>query len=164
MHRPRGLGTKTRLDDSASQPPVAAAAGGSHSGGGSSSGDGGGGSSSGGGGGSCGTAGGSLSVVGGDLSNQRQRDTHTASQWGSTAREPSQPAHRSQSPPAAPTLLSSSPVHVTGLPPLYFQHAGHSRTIVGIERRRASGRGPDTYTILVFDPSENTSHLESVLR
>ncbi|MEW5316402.1 MAG: hypothetical protein WDW38_007777 [Sanguina aurantia] len=57
-----------------------------------------------------------------------------------------------------------SPVHVTGLPPLYFQHAGHSRTIVGIERRRASVTGQATFTILVFDPSEDTSHLESVLR
>lgn len=30
----------------------------------------------------------------------------------------------SKTPPAHHPLLSSSPVHVTGLPPLYFQHAG----------------------------------------
>lgn len=30
---------------------------------------------------------------------------------------------------------------MTGLPPLYFQHEGHSRTIIGIERRPAGGAG-----------------------
>ncbi len=48
-----------------------------------------------------------------------------------------------------PAAASSGPAAVqrTGLPPLYFQHDGHSRTIVGIERRptkaaaAASGEG-----------------------
>lgn len=35
----------------------------------------------------------------------------------------------------------------TGLPPIYFQHAGHSMTIVGIEKQR-DGRA----NLLVFDP------------
>jgi hypothetical protein len=37
-------------------------------------------------------------------------------------------------------------------PPLYFQHAGHSRTIVGIERLK-SGK----INLLLFDPSKSPS-------
>ncbi|GLI65824.1 hypothetical protein VaNZ11_009453, partial [Volvox africanus] len=37
--------------------------------------------------------------------------------------------------PPPPPPLRSSPVTITGMPPLYFQHEGHSRTIIGIERR-----------------------------
>lgn len=39
---------------------------------------------------------------------------------------------------AATVVLRPSPVVQTGLPPLYFQHEGHSRTIIGVERRRVS--------------------------
>ena len=43
-----------------------------------------------------------------------------------------------------------------GKPPLYFQHQGHSRTIVGIEREACtqapSNRDRDAYTLLVLDP------------
>jgi hypothetical protein len=35
--------------------------------------------------------------------------------------------------------------------PLYFQHDGHSRTIVGIERRR-NRQGKATYMLLILDP------------
>ncbi|KAK4669714.1 uncharacterized protein QC763_205440 [Podospora pseudopauciseta] len=39
-------------------------------------------------------------------------------------------------------------VRLTGLPPLYFQHLGHSMTIVGFERGAGTGEG----RLLVFDP------------
>lgn len=38
---------------------------------------------------------------------------------------------------------------MTDLPPLYFQHSGHSRTIVGIEKL-----SDGTRNLLVFDPSK----------
>jgi hypothetical protein len=39
--------------------------------------------------------------------------------------------------------------------PLYFQHNGHSRTIVGIQRRRKSGSAKDEEAILlVLDPAQ----------
>ncbi|KAI9683138.1 MAG: hypothetical protein M1829_005929 [Trizodia sp. TS-e1964] len=43
-------------------------------------------------------------------------------------------------------------VHRTDLPPLYFQHAGHSLTIIGIERRKDGSRN-----LLVFDPMFKSS-------
>ena len=46
----------------------------------------------------------------------------------------------------------SGGVHVVHRPPLYLQHAGHSRTIVGIERRRDK-KGNATYMLLVLDPA-----------
>jgi len=46
-----------------------------------------------------------------------------------------------------PTVGDDQKVHQTDLAPLYFQHPGHSLTIVGIEVR-ASG----TLNLLVFDP------------
>jgi hypothetical protein len=76
---------------------------------------------------------------------------------------------------------SPSSVACTELPPIYFQHDGHSRTIVGIERvrtagttrtastastaRTATGEGNTTkgarldqpkwtYTLIVFDPAQ----------
>ena len=48
--------------------------------------------------------------------------------------------------PAAPTC------RVSDRPPLYFQHAGHSRTIVGIEYLK-SGQ----INLLLFDPSKSPS-------
>ena len=48
---------------------------------------------------------------------------------------------------AADTVVQSS------MPPLYLQHAGHSRSIVGVERRRASARSAWHYVLLLFDPS-----------
>jgi hypothetical protein len=38
--------------------------------------------------------------------------------------------------------------------PLYFQHEGHSRTIVGIERRQAKADGPEEGFLLILDPSQ----------
>ncbi|KAJ3304912.1 hypothetical protein HDU76_005101, partial [Blyttiomyces sp. JEL0837] len=40
-------------------------------------------------------------------------------------------------------------VHVTSKPPLYFQHSGHSRTIVGLEVTN------DQRNLIVFDPGKN---------
>eukprot|EP00798_Chlamydomonas_sp_ICE-L_P005802 gene5802-6086_t len=40
----------------------------------------------------------------------------------------------------SPSLVSSQPVTCTQLPPLYFQHEGHSRTIIGIERKPLPAR------------------------
>lgn len=49
--------------------------------------------------------------------------------------------------------------------PLYFQHNGHSRTIVGIQRRRKSGSAKDEEAILlVLDPAQRTEELARALR
>ncbi|GFR53087.1 hypothetical protein Agub_g15781, partial [Astrephomene gubernaculifera] len=87
-------------------------------------------------------------------------------------------------PPQQWGALRSSPVTLTGMPPLYFQHEGHSRTIIGIERRRAppprtaasnppsgggssssSGGGQAGYvtTLLVLDPGAPSAALEAAL-
>ncbi|KAK4273800.1 hypothetical protein QN277_017126 [Acacia crassicarpa] len=47
--------------------------------------------------------------------------------------------------------------------PLYFQHDGHSRTIVGIQVKRER-TGALQYSLLIFDPSHKTAALESSLR
>ena len=39
------------------------------------------------------------------------------------------------------------------MPPLYFQHQGHSRTIVGVEVMKSDGGGG--VRLLVFDPSNS---------
>ncbi|KAK4177186.1 peptidase family C78-domain-containing protein [Triangularia setosa] len=46
-------------------------------------------------------------------------------------------------------------VKLTGLPPLYFQHLGHSMTIVGFERLREGNKG----MLLVFDPHFKDSYV-----
>lgn len=38
--------------------------------------------------------------------------------------------------------------------PLYFQHNGHSRTIVGIQVKKGTQGMPDVYNLLVLDPSQ----------
>ncbi|KAL8050654.1 hypothetical protein ABFX02_06G095000 [Erythranthe guttata] len=47
--------------------------------------------------------------------------------------------------------------------PLYFQHDGHSRTIVGIQVKHQKN-GKKLYNLLIFDPSEKTRNLEESLR
>lgn len=49
--------------------------------------------------------------------------------------------------------------------PLYFQHRGHSQTIIGIERRKVS-TSPDSeeVNLLVLDPSEKTVDIVNSLR
>ena len=41
------------------------------------------------------------------------------------------------------------------MPPLYLQHQGHSRTIVGVEVMKRSDGGNGGVRLLVFDPSNN---------
>ena len=56
----------------------------------------------------------------------------------------------------------------TGKSPLYFQHQGHSRTIIGIERESCAqapaDRDRDSYTLLVLDPSMPHAKLMTVLQ
>ncbi|XP_073131399.1 uncharacterized protein [Henckelia pumila] len=47
--------------------------------------------------------------------------------------------------------------------PLYFQHHGHSRTIVGIQAT-VQQTGMQRYNLLIFDPAEKTRALEKSLR
>jgi zinc finger-containing ubiquitin peptidase 1 len=47
---------------------------------------------------------------------------------------------------------TASSCRVSDRPPLYFQHAGHSRTIIGIEHLK-SGK----INLLLFDPSKSPS-------
>ncbi|KAG8390486.1 hypothetical protein BUALT_Bualt01G0088400 [Buddleja alternifolia] len=54
-------------------------------------------------------------------------------------------------------------VTLSGKAPLYFQHDGHSRTIVGIQAKRQKN-GMQQYNLLVFDPSGQTTALEKSLR
>jgi len=56
-------------------------------------------------------------------------------------------------------------VHQSGKLPLYFQHQGHSRTIVGIERRRVPGGGGAALedVLLLFDPSVDSAQLAEKL-
>lgn len=44
-------------------------------------------------------------------------------------------------------------VRRTALPPVYFQHPGHSMTIVGLEKQ-TNGQN----SLLVFDPTSRDSH------
>ncbi|XP_057857205.2 uncharacterized protein LOC131066466 isoform X1 [Cryptomeria japonica] len=49
--------------------------------------------------------------------------------------------------------------------PLYFQHNGHSRTIVGIQRRYKSlNRRDEEVILLVLDPAQRTEELARALR
>eukprot|EP00879_Flechtneria_rotunda_P006587 GHRR01006922.1.p1 GENE.GHRR01006922.1~~GHRR01006922.1.p1 ORF type:complete len:355 (+),score=133.40 GHRR01006922.1:116-1180(+) len=63
-----------------------------------------------------------------------------------------------------------SPVTVTYKPPLYLQHEGHSRTVVGIERclppnKRAQGGGATAeYNLLILDPGIAVAELLDALR
>lgn len=57
-------------------------------------------------------------------------------------------------------------VRQTARPPLYFQHQGHSRTIIGIERRETEEGGTvaKVHTLLVLDPGHSTQALAAALR
>ncbi|RAL39803.1 hypothetical protein DM860_013004 [Cuscuta australis] len=47
--------------------------------------------------------------------------------------------------------------------PLYFQHQGHSRIIVGIQKK-CQRNGSKEYNLLILDPGHRTKHLEKSLR
>jgi hypothetical protein len=55
-------------------------------------------------------------------------------------------------------------VIASGKPPLFFQHDGHSRTIVGVERRRPAPGAPEEALLLVLDPSTEPRALGGALR
>lgn len=56
-------------------------------------------------------------------------------------------------------------VVMTGKPPLYFQHEGHSRTVVGIERTLPAGPQQQVeYTLVVLDPGTPQAELINSLR
>ncbi|CAN0922838.1 Zinc finger-containing ubiquitin peptidase 1 [Linum grandiflorum] len=54
-------------------------------------------------------------------------------------------------------------VVLTGKAPLYFQHDGHSRTIVGIQCRQLKN-GSQGHTLLILDPAHSTESLEISLK
>ncbi|KAL4575697.1 hypothetical protein LXL04_011781 [Taraxacum kok-saghyz] len=56
----------------------------------------------------------------------------------------------------------SNQVVVTQKPPLYFQHDGHSRTIVGIQLK-SFPNGMQQHNLLILDPAHKTKVLESCL-
>src|SRR5436190_24149616 len=47
---------------------------------------------------------------------------------------------------------STSSCRISDRPPLYFQHSGHSRTIIGIERLKSN-----KINLLIFDPGRKPS-------
>ncbi|KAL6848487.1 hypothetical protein ACP4OV_021781 [Aristida adscensionis] len=55
-------------------------------------------------------------------------------------------------------------VTVSTKTPLYFQHQGHSRTIVGIQKKKGHHGSQDQYTLLILDPGHRTADLERSLR
>ena len=60
--------------------------------------------------------------------------------------------------------LCGDPVVVSRKPPLYFQHEGHSRTLVGVERRQPRPGAPAEVSLIILDPSQPTQPLLSALR
>jgi hypothetical protein len=48
--------------------------------------------------------------------------------------------------------------------PLYFQHRGHSRTIVGIERCKKDGSNKEEDFLIVLDPSQRTCDIITALQ
>ncbi|XP_066324714.1 uncharacterized protein [Miscanthus floridulus] len=55
-------------------------------------------------------------------------------------------------------------VTVSNKTPLYFQHQGHSRTIVGIQKKMGHCGSQEQYTLLILDPGHRTADLERSLR
>ena len=49
-------------------------------------------------------------------------------------------------------------------PPLFLQHDGHSRTVVGIEKRRAAAGLPEETFLLILDPGMPPAALAAALR
>ncbi|CAM6082885.1 unnamed protein product [Calypogeia fissa] len=65
---------------------------------------------------------------------------------------------------AANARNSRELVNMSKRSPLYFQHRGHSRTIVGIKRRREPASTSEDVYLLVLDPSVSTELLMKSLR
>ncbi|MCO5572892.1 hypothetical protein L7F22_026653 [Adiantum nelumboides] len=60
--------------------------------------------------------------------------------------------------------LSQGHVSTSCHSPLYFQHQGHSRTIVGVQRRKKNVSSKEEVFLLVLDPSNKTGELLQALR
>ncbi|KAM7274819.1 hypothetical protein ACFE04_016685 [Oxalis oulophora] len=60
-------------------------------------------------------------------------------------------------------INANQSVVVSNKAPLYFQHDGHSRTIVGIQVKH-QWNGMQQYTLLVLDPGHSTEALEKSLK
>eukprot|EP00898_Chlorokybus_atmophyticus_P007134 jgi/Chlat1/7421/Chrsp6S07445 len=58
----------------------------------------------------------------------------------------------------------SSSVVSTNRPPIFFQHQGHSRTIVGIQKRRSKLSYDEEVFLLVLDPAQRTEEIVSKLK
>ncbi|XP_044951150.1 zinc finger-containing ubiquitin peptidase 1 [Hordeum vulgare subsp. vulgare] len=63
----------------------------------------------------------------------------------------------------ADMLHNSKNVIVSDKTPLYFQHQGHSRTIIGIQKQKGNRGSQDQYNLLVLDPGHRTADLETSL-
>lgn len=61
------------------------------------------------------------------------------------------------------TLNNSKNVMISDKTPLYFQHQGHSRTIIGIQKQKGNRGSQDRYNLLVLDPGHRTADLERSL-
>ncbi len=68
---------------------------------------------------------------------------------------------------------SAAKIIITDRSPLYFQHKGHSRTVVGIQRRKAAEQQPGSSSsnlkpaeafLLILDPSQRTPDIAKCLR
>ena len=55
-------------------------------------------------------------------------------------------------------------VLVSARPPLFLQHDGHSRTVVGIEKRRAAAGAAEETFLLILDPGTPPAELAAALR
>ncbi|KAL5670712.1 hypothetical protein ACJX0J_022933, partial [Zea mays] len=60
--------------------------------------------------------------------------------------------------------LATQRVTVSNKTPLYFQHQGHSRTIVGIQKKPDRRGSQEQYSLLILDPGHRTADLERCLR
>ncbi|RZR86154.1 hypothetical protein BHM03_00013303 [Ensete ventricosum] len=60
-------------------------------------------------------------------------------------------------------LDGSKSVLISEKTPLYFQHDGHSRTIVGIQMQKGKCASEHHYSLLVLDPAHRTAALERSL-
>ncbi|KAJ1692792.1 hypothetical protein LUZ63_009490 [Rhynchospora breviuscula] len=58
----------------------------------------------------------------------------------------------------------SQRITVSEKTPLYFQHDGHSRTIVGIQMQKGFCDSEDRFFLLILDPGHKTADLEKALR
>lgn len=59
----------------------------------------------------------------------------------------------------ATTTTTSSSVYITNKPPLYLQHQGHSRTVIGIELLKSGKRN-----LIMFDPGRRMLRLSSRIK